>query len=154
MTYDDFGLDAEELEGLSEDERTAAKFRRLVELREQRDQDKAAFERSEQDYRAYESELFAEMAESPIKGSRRIDFGGDIGLVVFTPRETKFGRVADAKAAYQWFKDRHMIDGMFKPQIAKARLNELVREALERGETLPDGVDWYANRGITISKKG
>lgn len=137
-----------------EDQKTAAKFRRLVELREDRDAKKTAFDRAEEKYRDYEAELFAELEESPVKGSRRIDLGGDTGLVVFTPRETKFGRVIDMDAALAAFKERGLLDAMTTPKIAKARLNEMVRELLELGQPLPDGIDWYANRGITISKKG
>lgn len=139
---------------MSDEERIASKFRRLVELRETRDADKTAAERSEEEYRAYESELFAELEESPIKGSRRIDLGEPYGLVVFTPRETKFGRVVDLDKALEHFEQRAMVEEMTKPKIEKRKLNEMVRDLLEQGKPMPEGIDWYANRGITISKKG
>lgn len=138
----------------AEDEKVASKFRRLVELREDRDERKSAFERAEEEYRSYESELFAELEESPVKGSRRIDLGEPHGLVVFTPRETKFGRVVDLDKAIAHFEQRAMVEEMTRPKIEKRKLNEMVRELLEQGKPMPEGIDWYANRGITISKKG
>jgi hypothetical protein len=94
------------------------------------------------------------MEASPIKGARRIDLGEPYGLVVFTPRETKFGRILNLDDALDYFENRAMSDEMTKPGISKRKLNELVRELLEQGKPMPAGVDWYANRGITISKKG
>lgn len=139
---------------MNEDEVIASKFRRLVELRKQRDADKTAADKSEEEYREYESELFDEMAASPIKGARRIDLGPPHGLIVFTPRETKFARILNLDDALDYFESRAMSDEMTKPGISKRKLNELVREHLEQGKPMPAGVDWYANRGITISKKG
>lgn len=139
---------------MSEEEAIASKFRRLVELREKRDETKGAADDAEEEYREYEAELFEEMSNSPIKGTRRIDLGEPYGLVVFTPRETKFGRILNLDDALDYFDQRAMTDEMTKPGIAKRKLNEMVREMLEQGKPLPPGIDWYANRGITISKKG
>jgi hypothetical protein len=139
---------------LNEEEVIASKFRRLVELRERRDITKGAADSAEEEYREYEAELFDEMANSPVKGTRRIDLGEPHGLVVFTPRETKFGRILNLDDALDYFEQRQMSDEMTKPGIAKRKLNEMVRELLEQGKSLPPGIDWYANRGITISKKG
>lgn len=136
------------------EEQIASEFRRLVELREKRDEDKAAADASEEEYREYEADLFERMLNSPVKGTRRIDLGEPFGVVVFTPRETKYGRILDLDKALDYFDSRAMSDEMTKPGISKRKLNELVRELLEQGKPLPDGVDWYANRGITISKKG
>jgi hypothetical protein len=139
---------------IEQDEQIASKFRRLVELRTERDETKATADRAEEEYREYESELFDEMEASPVKGARRIDLGEPFGLVVFTPRETKFGRILNLDDALDYFETRAMSDEMTKPGISKRKLNELVRELLEQGKPMPAGVDWYANRGITISKKG
>lgn len=131
----------------------AARFRRLVEAREKRDIDKVAAEDSEKDYRAYESELFEELTDGPISGTIRLDLGDPIGVVTFTPRETTYGRIIDADAALAHFEEHGERDQMSTPKIEKKRLNALVRELLEQGKAMPPGVDWYANRGITISRK-
>lgn len=135
------------------DEETASKFRRLAELRETRDETKTAAETAEKKYRTYETELFDEILESPIKGTRRIDLGPPHGTIAFTPKETSFGRIIDADAALEYFENRGMVDEMTKPSFQKRKLNEMVRELLEQQQPMPDGIDFYTNRGITISKK-
>lgn len=139
---------------MSDEEQIASKFRRLVELRTNRDERKTAAEVSENEYRDYESDLFEEIQSGPMHGTRRIDLGEPFGLVAFTPRETTFGRIIDAEAAVEYFEEHGQTDEMTKPQIGKGKLNERVRELLEQGKPLPDGVDFYVNRGITISRKG
>jgi len=44
-------------------------------------------------------------------------------------------------------------DAFVDEKIIAARLNEYVRDKLERGERLPDGIDFYAQRPISISRK-
>jgi hypothetical protein len=139
---------------MSDEEIIASKFRRLVELREKRDINKTAAERSEKEYRAYESELFDEIEEGPGEGTRKFDLGPPHGTVAFTPRETKFGRLLDSEAASEYFEEMDLTEEMTKPGIEKRKLNEYVRELLEQGKPMPPGVDFYVNRGITISKRG
>jgi hypothetical protein len=139
---------------VSAQEQIASQFRRLVELRESRDQTKTAAESAEKEYRDYEAELFDELRDSPLEGTTRLDLGGNIGVVAFTPRETTFGRIIDAAAAVEYFEENGQTEEMLKPQIGKGKLNERVRELLEQGKKMPPGVDFYANRGITISRRG
>jgi hypothetical protein len=40
------------------------------------------------------------------------------------------------------------------PEIRKRALNEEVRDRLQRGEALPEGVDFNARRYITVTRKG
>lgn len=136
------------------DEVIASKFRRLVELRDERDEDKTRAERSEKRYREYEAELYDELAASPIRGSRKIDLGPELGTIVFTPRETYYGRVLDKDAALDYFDERAMTDEFTRADIAKGKLNAFVRDCIEQGKPLPPGIDFTANRGITISRKG
>lgn len=136
---------------MSEEDITASKFLRLLELRTKRDEKKTAAEESERSYRAYESELFDELEESPMQGRRRIDLG-EHGVVSFTPRETFYGRIIDKDAAMNFFEERGQTDLMVTPKISAQRLNELVREHLDMGRDMPPGVDWRPVRGITISR--
>jgi hypothetical protein len=139
---------------MSDEEIVASKFRRLVELREKRDQTKTAADNAEKQYRVYETELFDELEEGPGEGTRRFDLGAPHGVVAFTPRETRFGRLLDADKAIEYFEETDLVEEMTKPGIEKRKLNEWVRELLEQGKPMPPGVDFYVNRGITISKKG
>lgn len=138
---------------MSEQEAVASQFRRLIELRETRDSDKAAAEASENEYREYEAELWDSIAEGPIRGTLKLDLGEPYGIVRFTPRETYYGRVTDLDKALDYFESRAMTDEMTKPKIEKRKLNEMVREFIESQEgKMPDGIDFYANRGFTITR--
>lgn len=131
----------------------AAKARRLFELRETRDADKQRADASDKEYREFEQEFFQVLDDSPVVGALKIDLGGNAGVVSFSPRETYFGRLLDSDKAQDYFESRAMADEMFEPKVAKRRLNEFVRECLDNGTPLPDGVDFYAQRGITISRQ-
>lgn len=128
------------------------RMRRLMELREKRDTTKLAAETAEKEYRELEGELWDELSESPITGAIKLDLGEPYGKVTFGVRETYYGRVLDADAALEYFENSARIDEFTKPQIVPARVNELVRERLEAGETMPDGIDFYARRYISISR--
>lgn len=146
--------DIEEQQG---EERVGAdierKARRLVELRDQRDADKRAAEKSERAYREYEQEFWQAIEESPFDGTVPLDLGPEIGTVKFSQRETYYGRLLDADKAQDYFESRAMADEMFEPKVAKRRLNEFVRECLDNGTPLPDGVDFFAQRGVTITRQ-
>jgi hypothetical protein len=131
----------------------ASQFRRLVEARDKRDRDKLAAQKSEDEYREVEGEIFEAMIEGPITSTLRFDFGNELGTIAFTPRETTFGRIIDADAALEFFKERGEKDAMSSRKIEKKKLNGLVRELLEQGKTMPPGIDWYTNRGVTISRQ-
>lgn len=130
-----------------------SRFRRLVELRDTRDQDKKAAERSEKEYREAEAELFEELEDSPIKGTIKIDLGDDIGVVTFQPKETYYGRIIDQHSALDYFEERALSDEFTAPKIVMARVNELVRQCIENGDKIPDGIDYYPKRYISISRK-
>lgn len=130
-----------------------SKFRRLVELRTQRDEDKAVATRSEKEYRSYEAELWEELADSPIQGTIKLDIGGEFGVVTFQPKETYYGRIIDKDAALEYFENRAMVDEFTKPKIEAARVNELVKHHLEDHKPMPPGIDFYAKRFISISHK-
>lgn len=129
-----------------------AKLRRLYELRETRDIDAKTAENSEKQYRAFEQEVFEELANSPLVGAQKVDLGGDIGVITFTPTETTFGRILDKDRAVESFKEMARDDEFAEVKISKARLNEYVRECLDNNTSLPEGVDFYTNRRVGISK--
>jgi hypothetical protein len=134
-------------------EELKSKFRRLVELREKRDSTKLAAENAEKEYREYEAELWDELDDSPLKGTIKLDLGPPYGEVKFGPRETFYGRVLDKEAALDYFENRALMDEYTEPKIAMSRVNELVRECLEQKRPIPEGLDFYAKRYISISHK-
>jgi hypothetical protein len=130
-----------------------AKFRRLAELREQRDTDKAALKNSENAYREYEAELLETVADSSLRGSVEFDFGGDLGVIRFQPRGTIYGKVIDKAAALDSLEAEMLKEEMTSEAIEARRLNEYVRDLLERGEELPEGIGFYERKFFTITHK-
>lgn len=124
-----------------------------MELREKRDTTKTAAEAAETEYREYETEVWEEMSESEQLPPFKFDLGEPYGVVSFSPRETYYGRVIDADAALEYFEQRALIDEYTQPKIVMARVNELVRDAIEQNEALPKGLDFYPRRFITITRQ-
>ena len=131
-----------------------SKFRRLAELREERDFAKKTAETAESAYREYEAELFGVVEDSALRGTIEFDFGGDLGTIRFQPRSTIYGRVIDKFAALESLENEALLDEMTAPKVEARRLNEYVRDRMENGQELPDGIDYYERRFFTISRKG
>ena len=129
-----------------------SKLRRFLELRDARDTTKVAAEQAEEDYRHAEAELWDNLDESAVKGGIKVDLGEPWGVVRFSPRETFYGRVLDSDAALDYFEQTAQVDEFTKPKIVAARVNELVRERIESGQPMPDGIDWYARRFVAITR--
>lgn len=129
------------------------KLRRLMEARQKRDEDKVAAEASEREYREMEAEVYESLEESQTKGSIKIDLGPPWGTVSFSPRETYFGRIIDKEKAMEHFEQRAMVEEISEPKFAMKRIHEIVRNVQEQGGNMPPGVDYYARRGVTITRQ-
>lgn len=134
-------------------EEAKAKLRRLMEARDKRDADKKALEQSEADYRDTEADVYEAMEESGQKGALKVDLGPPWGIVSFSQRETYYGRIIDDRAALEHFEQRGMVDETTAPKFVKARINEIIRDAREQGLDMPPGIDYYARRGVTITRQ-
>jgi len=130
-----------------------AQLRRLMEARDRRDRDEVAAKQSEKDYREIEAEVFETLEDSGVKGSIKVDLGEPWGTVSFGARETYFGRIIDEEAALAYYEQRAMLDEITTPKFSKKRINEEVRDAREQGLDMPPGIDWYARRGVTITRQ-
>jgi hypothetical protein len=133
-------------------EQDKSKLRRLMELRVARDESKKAAEKAEAEYREIEAEVYE--ALEAVEGTIKVPLGDPWGTVSFRQRETYYGRLIDDEAALEYFARRAMLNEMTAPKFVKARLNEIVRDCVEQGnfDELPPGVDYYANRGVTITR--
>ncbi len=131
-----------------------SKFRRLAELRMDRDIAKEADKAAETAYREYEAELLETIEGSALKGSVEFDFGEELGTIRFQPRGTIYGRIVDKRAALESLAEEHMEEEMTSPKIEARRLNEYVRNCLEDGRELPDGIGYYERKYFAISHKG
>lgn len=134
-----------------------SKFRRLAELRVERDQSKTANQKAEKEYRSYEAELIAELAESKTKGTHSFDFGGDLGEMKFISKKTVYGQVVDHQLAAAYFASEEgeassqTTEVMYEPKIIGRRLNEIARECHEDGGEFPPGIGFYEKKFISIS---
>lgn len=112
---------------------------------------KAESDRASEDYRIAEQDVLDAMEDLGIK-TFTVDLPG-IGEVRFTKRKpTVYGRIVDPDTAYLAFEKQGRADELFSPKVQASRLNELVRECLEQGIALPEGVDFYERAGVTVSK--
>lgn len=130
-----------------------SKFRRLAELRQARDEAKAAQTAAESAYREYEADLLEQVADSSLRGSVEFDFGEDLGVIRFQPRGTIYGKVVDKMAALDSLDAEMLREEMTSEAIEARRLNEFVRDKLEAGEELPEGIGYYERKFFTISRK-
>ncbi len=130
---------------------TIAQLRRLMELRDAKDQTKLSATKASKAYADAETAVFESL--SGIKGSIKPDLGPPWGYVQFSARETHFGRVYDAAKAKAYFEEMQMTSAMSEPKFVKKRLNEIARECREHGTTPPPGIDWTTNRGVTITRQ-
>lgn len=65
---------------------------------------------------------------------------------LFVPTSTVYGQVQDRAAFIEWAKDND--EELFEPKERAQLLNQLVREKLDNGEPLPDGVTFYVRKFI------
>lgn len=137
-----------------------SKVRRLMETRERRDEAKKALELAEADFRDCEADVYEALESlrdpndlTAKRSAIKIPLGDPWGTVSFCQRETYYGRIIDEDAALDYFESRAMIEEVSAPKFVKKRINELVRTAVEEGEQPPPGIDYYAARGVTITRQ-
>jgi hypothetical protein len=138
---------------LTSAEELASRVRRLVELRAEKDETKVAADKAKAAFEKYQAEFFEEYSKSPLKGSVKVDIGGDYGLVQIVPRSTRYGRILDREAAEKYFEDRKQTAEFVKEDFRMGRLHELVREHIEQKKPLPPGIDFYTKEFFTITFK-
>lgn len=132
-----------------------AQLRRLMELREKRDSAKVALETAETDYREAEADLYEKLSSGPMSRLNNVDLGEPWGKVSFGARETYFGKIIKGMEddALEYFNERAMTEEVSAPKFVMKRINEIVRSRKEANEPMPPGVDFYANRGVTITRE-
>jgi hypothetical protein len=112
---------------------------------------KAESDAASEDYRVAEQEILDVLEGLGIK-TFTVELPG-IGEVRFSRRKpTLYGRIVDPDVAYMALDQQGRADELFAPKVQASRLNELVRECLEQGMPLPEGVDFYERAGITVSR--
>lgn len=137
-------------------ERIDSRARRLVDLKDEKNWKEKEAERASKAYADEEREFWSELADElgDIK-TVTLDLGDGYGTVQLQRRETITARIVDKEAAVVSLEAAGLGPGMLGvPEIRKRALNEEVRDRLQRGEALPEGVDFNARRYITVTRKG
>lgn len=127
--------------------------RRLVELREAKDEAVAAAEKAKKEFQEFQDDFFEQYEKSPLQGSIRINLGGKHGTVRVTPRATKYGRIVNRDDAVAWMKENGKFEEIVKDDFRMGRVHDIVREHIEQKKPLPPGVDFYTKEYFTISFK-
>lgn len=132
-----------------------ALLRRLLEVRQAYDEAKAAEKAAKAEKDEMELAVFDRFEESGQEGTLKVNLGEPWGTVAFRTRETYYARIVDQDALQEWYENRSMIDEVSSPKFVMARLNEEVREYMDLGgdAKLPPGLDFYANRGMTVTRQ-
>jgi hypothetical protein len=135
-----------------------SRLRRLMELREAKDEAEKDAKAKAKEFREAEADLFEILTDPDTGDIRRIppvDLGEPFGRIAFQARETPFGRIIPGmeQEAMDYFRERHVLEEFTEPKFAKKRLNELVRERLEDNGQMPPGIDFYHSRGVTITRQ-
>lgn len=92
----------------------------------------------------YQHELFQDMREADIT-TMRTSAGS------FERKTTIYGTVIDKEEFARWCHERGL-DDFVQETAVKVRLNEYIRSALDNGEPLPDGTNFYAQEYISVKE--
>lgn len=132
-----------------------AQLRRLMELREERDRLATEADKAKKDYQEAEMDLYERLSSGPVSRLNNVDLGPPWGKVSFGARETYYGRIIKGmeREALAYYRQRAMADQVTEPKFVMARINEEVRDCIEQGKQPPPGIDFYARRGVTITRQ-
>lgn len=133
-------------------EQQKSQFRRLLELRDKKDESEATAKAAKEEYQQAELEMCEEFQESGVEGTIKADLGPPYGSVSFRARETTYSEIYDDEAALRYFEERCMIDEVTAPKFSKKNVNAIVRDLNEQGLKLPPGVSFRKVRGMTITR--
>lgn len=134
-------------------EETIKFLRRFMEARERKDAAELAAKNAKKEYEELEQDLYEALADGPAPRLNNVDLGPPFGKVSFGARETFYGRVIDEEAALEYFEQRAMLEEVSYPKFTMKRINEIVRDAMEQNQSPPPGLDFYARRGVTVTRR-
>lgn len=122
------------------------RLRTLAELREKKNSTKKAADVAKAEFEQYQAELFADMQA---EGFDSMKLDG----VQYVRKATLYGQVQDLDEFRTWCHEHdHRAEDFLKEAVQAARLNELVREAVDNGAELPPGVGFYAREYISVTE--
>jgi len=89
-----------------------------------------------------EARLYDRMMGLPLESFRHPEFG------LISCRNRVDGKIIDFDAASNWLKTNGLFDEIFKYKEKKVRVNELLKQYLEDGKSIPPGFDYVVVKSI------
>jgi hypothetical protein len=126
-------------------------LRQLVDLKRAKDNAKRLYEEAERAHKELQAKIWSQMETNGDKTLTK-DLGPGYGVIQFGHRQTVYARVLDKDSLKAALVDMDR-EEIIKDDFEKRRLNEMVRDYLERGEELPPGLDIYTTDYVAISIK-
>ena len=117
----------------------------LDRLKEDRDHKRRIADEAEAAHRQYEANLFADLRELGLRTIRT-------DHAQFQRKSTVYATVTDKDELLEWAKERGLDEELFSDKPNKQALNQIVRDAIDSGQELPPGVNWYPREYISITK--
>lgn len=117
-----------------------------VKARQVKEEAESVFDQAKEALEAAEAALWDYMETKGVETVR-----STVGII--SRKETVYGRISDLEAAKRSFEDMGRLEEFFSLQPEKARINEYVRECMKQGVPLPEGVDFYSKRYVSLTKR-
>lgn len=118
----------------------------VMESRKRKAAAQAELDKLASDQKRVERELIALMEEKDIKSFKHKKFG------TITSAAKIFGKITDFDKAHQFFEEEGTDKQLFNLKVESGRLNEFVRKLLDKGKTLPEGIDFSLTQYISVRK--
>lgn len=119
---------------------------RLMGLRERKAGLKFKLDGVSQEEKNVENELIQVMENRDIKSFKHKKFG------TITSASRIWAKIIDFGEALKFFEERGIDKQVFQLRPQSGRLNQFVREALDKGETLPTCLDFSPTTYISVRK--
>jgi len=119
---------------------------RLMGIRERKAGLKFKLDGISQEEKNVENELIQTMDNRDIKSFKHKKFG------TITSASRIWAKIVDFAAALKFFEERGLDKQVFQLKPQNKRLNQFVREALDKGETLPVCLDFSPTAYISVRK--
>lgn len=131
-------------------ERLDTRARKVLELREEASMKQADADRAKAQRDRYEAEFWAALEDENTK-TWTGDVGAPYGQIRITRRSTPRSRVLNKQALIKALRERGLAAAMLRPEPNKKALNAYVKTLQETGEPLPEGLDFYDDKGLTVT---
>lgn len=118
----------------------------LMELREEKARLKFELDKVAVKERDAQTELMEIMDSQDIKSFRHKKFG------LFTAAVRIWAKITDLGKAKEYFEEKGLDQEIWKLKLESGRLNRFVKEMLDEGKVLPEGIGFSPSKYISVRK--